>query len=80
MAPSTHSTPFARPREMCSLGRGRPHISDVHFHNAYEIVLDRPIPKSFEGELRLPNHVHCFDDHDVSDEFVGIGGNSSTAS
>ncbi len=48
-------------------------IKDVHFHNAYEVVLDRPIPKSFERQLRLPDHVQCYDDHDLADQFVGIG-------
>ena len=48
-------------------------IKDVHFHNAYEIVLDGPIPKSLEPELPLPDGVQCFDDHDDNGQFVGIG-------
>ncbi len=48
-------------------------IKDVHFHNAYEIVLDRPLPKTLEGELPLPDSVQSFDDQDTHDEFVGIG-------
>ena len=49
------------------------HIKDVHFHEAYEIVLDRPIPKSLKGDLPLSDQVECYEDHDIHDRFVGIG-------
>lgn len=48
-------------------------IKEVHFGEAYEIVLDRPIPRSLQGDLPLADQVECFDDHDIDERYVGIG-------
>ena len=67
-----HVSPLLREPLRYLTARGF-HIKDVHFGDAYEIVLDRPIPKSLDGDLPLPDPVECYDDHDIHDRFVGIG-------
>ncbi len=67
-----HVSPSLREPLRYLIARGF-HIKDIHFHDAYEIVLDRSIPKSLEGDLPLPDRVERYDDHDIHDRSVGIG-------
>ena len=68
----SHVSPLLREPLRYLTARGF-HIKDFQFHDTYEIVRERPIPKSLEGDLPLPDQVECYEDHDIHDRCVSIG-------
>ena len=53
------------------------HVQDIHLHHqdvqAFEIVLDQPIPADLVASISVPDSVQRFDDLDHDDRKVGIG-------
>ena len=52
-------------------------IVDIHVEasraGAFEVVVDRPIPRELASSLRLPEGVEVYEDYDQHHSFVGMG-------
>ena len=58
-------------------------VVDIHVDalqtGAFEVIVDRPIPRELASSVRLPEGVEAYEDYNQHDSFVGIGFISTAA-